>query len=216
MSGDYTRLLLVATGRRTTRARAAMMPRAATCARIFTALVLLGCPLCVIKSSNRAYTAVDGVAALTFTKHSNPAEWMLTTLNALYYPHALVRECVRLARCAVSPSTCEGGASFVTPAFDYATVGGQIATTSRELTSAFGDQAFKEFCVGCVFALFGALKFTLNGDIGAFGMLSAVAVTYSTLSHEGVDANLPPLTWVATFFGLFSSGILGNARLKQD
>ena len=170
----------------------------------------------MIKSSSKAYTAVDGVAALTFTKHSNPAEWMLTTLNALYYPHALVRECVRLARCAVSPSTCEGGASFVVPAFDYATVGGQIATTSRELTSAFGDQAFKEFCVGCVFALFGALKFTLNGDIGAFGMLSAVAVTYSTLSHEGVDANLPPLTWVATFFGLFSSGILGNARLKQD
>lgn len=193
-----------------------MMPRAATCARIFTALVLLGCPLCVITSSGKAYTAVDGVAALTFVKHSNPAEWMLTTLNALYYPHALVRECVRLARCAVSPSTCEGGASFVAPAFDYATVGGQIATTSRELTSAFGDQAFKEFCVGCVFALFGALKFTLNGDIGAFGMLSGIAVTYSTLSHEGVDANLPPLTWVAAFFGLFSSGILGNARLKQD
>ena len=101
------------------------------------------------------------------------------------------------------------------PAFDYATVGGQIATTSRELTSAFGVW-FKEFCVGCVFALFGALKFTLNGDIGAFGMLSGIAVTYSTLSHEGVDANLPPLTWVAAFFGLFSSGILGNARLKQD
>ena len=173
--------------------------------------------MCVITSSGAAYTAVDGVAAMTFVRHPTPEAWMLTTLNALYYPHALARECIRLTQCAVMP--CEANASsFVAPAFDYATAGGQIATTSRALTRALGDQAFKEFCVGCVFALFGAIKFSLNRDIGAFGMLAAVAVTYSILSHEEVvDARLAPATYVVAFFGLFSSGVFfGRARMTQD